>query len=62
MSGAIVLTSPLVKYEHNCVSEASVTDILAGSDPTTTDVFASQLQLIKTYLLVRCNSNRHACW
>ena len=29
------------------MSEASVTDILAGSAPTTTDVFASQLQLIK---------------
>ena len=28
-------------------------------NPTTTDVLASQLQLFQTYLLVRCNSNRH---
>ena len=38
------------------MSEASVTDIPAGSAPTTTDVLASQLQLIQAYLLVRCNS------
>ena len=43
-------------------SEASVTDIPAGSAPRTADVLTSQYQLIQTYLLVRCNSNRYACW
>ena len=47
-------------YRHTCGSEASVTDIPADSAPTTTDVLASQMQRIQTYLLVRCNSNRHA--
>ena len=30
---------------HKCWSEASVTDISAGSAPTTTDVLVSQLQI-----------------
>ena len=36
------------------MSEASVTDIPAESASTTTDVLASHLQLIQTYMLVRC--------
>ena len=48
------------------MSEASVTNIPADSAPTTTDVLASQLQLIQTYMLVRCmlvecNCNQHTC-
>ena len=39
-----------------------MTYIPAGFSNTTTDVLESQLQLIQTYLLVRCNNNRHACW
>ena len=42
--------------------KVSVTDISAGSAPTTTVVLASQVQLFQTYLLVRCNSNIHTCW
>ena len=63
-SVTILLTSPLVGYDngHNCGSEASVTYIHVGFSHTTTDVHASQLQPIQTYLLVRCISNRHACW
>ena len=44
------------------MSEASVTYIPAGFSHTTTEVLASQLQLIQTYLLARCNSNRRAYW
>ena len=65
MFSAIVLTSPLVGYEHmghNCASEASVTYIPAGSVlQLQIYVLASQLQLIQTYLVVRCNSKGHAC-
>ena len=41
---------------------ASVTDISVDSAQTTTYVLASLLQLFQTYLLVRCNTSRHACW
>ena len=46
------------------MSEASVIDIPADSAPTTTDVLASHLQLIQTYMLVicmlvECKCNQH---
>ena len=46
---------------HNCGSEASVTDIPDGSAFTTTNVLASQLQLIQTYQLVDATlTDKHA--
>ena len=65
MTSGLVLSAPFFGYKHwghNCWYMASVTDISVGSAQTTTYVLASQLQLFQTYLLVRCNTSRHACW
>ena len=46
-----MLTSPLVRYNHmrhDCGSEASVTDIFAGSDSTTTNVLANLTEMYVT--------------
>ena len=58
-SGAIVLTSPLVGYEHRDITAhlRQLLPIPAG--------LASQLQLCLTDSNIsagRCNPNRHACW
>ena len=40
--------------------QVSVTDISAGSAPTTTDVLASQLYMFQTHLLVKCKVSKGA--
>ena len=60
----------MVGYEHRDITAGlrQVLQIyLPIQPPTTTDVLASQLQLIETYMMVRCmlvacNSNQYACY
>ena len=64
-----ITESVVVGYEHRDITAGlrQVLQIyLLIQPPTTTDVLASQLQLIQTYMLVRymlveCNCIQHAC-